>query len=574
MSAGVTKQFNPATGEPLSSVENTAVDVLPAIVKKAREAQRKVWGPMAFKDRAVYIKRIKSFLAAHAEEGAEIISLCNGKTRQDAMATEILSCVMACDWYAGNTHKVLKPQKLPNGNILFANKTNTLEYSPVGVVGIISPWNYPFSIPFGEVIMGLMAGNAVILKVATPTTLVGKFIEKCINAAQLPEGLFSHVVLSGAQAGPAMLAAGINKLFFTGSVGVGKKLMAEAAQTLTPLSLELGGKDPMVVLADADIERATNCACWAGYQNAGQSCGGVERIYVHKSLYPAFVALLVAKTKALRHGPAGATPGEVDMGCITTQGQLDTIRRQVEEAVAKGAKIVAQSRPTGDCSKGFFFPATVLTDVDHSMTIMREENFGPVLPVMSFETEDEAVSLANDCSMALTASVFSRSGTSAKRVASKIEAGVVSINDHLYSHGQSEAPWGGWKESGLGRTHGYLGLKEMSNVRCINNDLVPSSWIPRNMWWYPFTKESYKGICSGIGFLAPTSAMHFVKAAATLLPFAVKTMFAPWKVPGSAEALNQVPPENRQSGLGKLIVKAAVVVPIVGGILAVKGKAA
>lgn len=378
--------------------------------------------------------------------------------------------------------------------------------------------------------MGLMAGNGVILKVATPTALIGTFIEECIAAGGLPDGLFRVVNVPGASVSKAMLAGGVDKIFFTGSVKVGKELMALAAETLTPLSLELGGKDPMIVCRDANIERAVNCALWAGFQNAGQSCGGVERVYVHSSIYDVFVAELVKKTNALRHGP-DSDAFNVDMGSITTAGQLKTIQSQVEDAVKNGAIIAAQSRSVGDVSRGFFFPATVLTNVNHAMRIMKEENFGPVLPVMKFETIEEAIQLANDCTMALTSSVFSECSSTAHSVASQLESGVVTINDHLYSHGMSEAPWGGWKESGLGRTHGFLGLKEMSNVRCVNYELLPSSWIPRNMWWFPFDKASYEGLLSGIRFLAPKSVGDFLSSALVLTRFAVGRMFTRWVVP-------------------------------------------
>jgi len=439
--------------------------------------------------------------------------------------------LMSCDWYAKNAATVLKQQYLPCGNILFANKRNYLEYTPVGVVSIISPWNYPFSIPFGEVVMGLMAGNAVVLKVATPTTLVGSFIEECMAAAQLPDGLFAHLVVSGAAVSKLMFQAGIDKLFFTGSVGVGKQLMKDASETLTPLSLELGGKDAMLVLEDADLERAVNCCAWACYQNAGQSCGGVERVYVHESVHDQFLKAMIAKTKALRHGPD--VSHNVDVGSITTAGQLKTIQDQVNEAVRDGAKIVAQSVPTGDCSKGFFYPATVITGVTHKMRLMREETFGPVLPIIKFSTLEEGLRLANDCTMALTGSIFTSSNAKGREVATKMEAGVITINDHLYTHGAAETPWGGWKESGLGRTHGYLGLKEMSNVKCVNYDLIPASLIPRNMWWYPFDQATYDGVKNAIGFLAPQSVGQLVGSAVKLVPFALGKMLNPWIVEGA-----------------------------------------
>ena len=310
------------------------------------------------KERARCVQRVRRFIADHAEEAAEIVSRTTGKTRVDALATEVIPCTLACDWYANNTQQVLKPQRIPNGSILFVNKSTFLEYQPVGVVGIISPWNYPLSIPLGEVVMGLMAGNAVVLKVATPTVLVGAFIERCIDAGGFPEGLFYHIVGGGAAVSQAMFTHRVDKIFFTGSVRVGKELMKMASDTLTPVSLELGGKDPMIVCRDANLERAANCALWAGYQNAGQSCGGVERIYVHVSRYDEFVRLLAKKTAALRHG-ADQNGQRVDMGSMTTEAQLNVVKKQVEDAVAGGATVIAQSQPVGDVSVGFFFPATL-----------------------------------------------------------------------------------------------------------------------------------------------------------------------------------------------------------------------
>ncbi|ORC91332.1 aldehyde dehydrogenase [Trypanosoma theileri] len=532
-------QINPATGEKLEPVTLNTVEEVMEAVKNAREAQQK-WESVPIKVRAKHLQKMKRFLADNAERAAEIISECNGKTRQDALATEILPCVMACEWYAKNTEKVLSPQRLSCGNLLFANKSNTLEYIPLGVVGVISPWNYPFAIPFVDVIMALMAGNAVILKVATPTTHVGLFIEKCIEAGEFPSGLFTHIVLPGETAGSAFLQAGIHKLFFTGSVSVGRRLMEHAAPTLTPVSLELGGKDAMIVLADAALERAVNCALWAGFQNAGQSCAGVERVFVDASIYEEFLNLLAAKTRALRHGPdvhsssssssSGNRDGpKVDIGSLTTAAQLKTVCTQVEDAIARGARIVAQSKSIGNVENGWFYPATVLADVTPDMLLMKEETFGPLIPVMPFTTEEEAIQLTNNCAFALTNSVFSRNHSHARRVARQLHSGVVTINDHLYSHGMSEAPWGGWKNSGIGRTHGVLGLREMCNVRCINEDCIPSSILHRDLWWFPQTQESYEAILNALSFVAPRNIFHALQSVYGLLKGA-KIMFIRWVV--------------------------------------------
>jgi len=373
--------------------------------------------------------------------------------------------------------------------------------------------------------MGLMAGNAVLLKVAAATIKVGEAIERIVRAGELPDGLFHHVVGSGGRVSQAFFDNGIDKLFFTGSVPTGKQLMAQAAKTLTPLSLELGGKDPMIVLPDADLERATNGAAWAGYQNAGQSCGGVERIYVHESVYEPFVELLAKKTRAMRHGPDRAF--DVDMGAMTTEDQLATVKRQVDAAVAAGAKVVAQSSPTQPEAGGYFYPATLVTDVNHDMELMREETFGPVLPVMKFKSIEEAIQLANDSSMALTSSVWTRDLARGQEIARTLQSGVTTINDHLYTHGQSETPWGGWKESGIGRTHSALGLDEMTQPKLVNWDLVPAR---RNIWWFPFDKEAYDTMLAALRLAFPRSPGGFLRDVTLVSRVMLRKMFSPWRV--------------------------------------------
>jgi succinate-semialdehyde dehydrogenase/glutarate-semialdehyde dehydrogenase len=329
---------------------------------------------------------------------------------------------------------------------------------------------------------------------------------------------------SGGRVSQAFFEQGINKLFFTGSVPTGKTIMAAAAKTLTPVSLELGGKDPMIVLSDADLERAANGAAWAGYQNAGQSCGGVERIYVHESVYQPFVDLLATKTRALRHGADRAF--DVDMGAMTTEEQLKTVEKHVNAALAAGARIVAQSRPVRSDEKGYFYPATLMTGVDHSMDLMREETFGPVLPVMKFSTIEEALALANDSTMALTSSIWTRDIGAGRQLAQRLESGVTTINDHLYTHGQSETPWGGWKESGVGRTHSALGLEEMTQAKVVNWDIIPSK---RNLWWFPFDKETYDAMLAALRVNFPQSVGGWMRDVTLLSRVMMKKMFTSWK---------------------------------------------
>jgi acyl-CoA reductase-like NAD-dependent aldehyde dehydrogenase len=488
MASEQTLCHNPATFEVLGHSDlNSPADVTVA-VEAAREAQ-KVWSDLTAKERSACLMKIRDYLVDAADELAEVIARDNGKTRTDAMVAEVVPATLALTYYCRKGALFLKDRRLMPASWLLANKASKIVRVPYGVVGIISPWNYPFAIPFSEVIMALMAGNAVILKVATETQMVGRALERCIHAADLPPGLFTHVNLPGRLAGDAFLDAGVDKLFFTGSVAVGKSLMARAAQSLTPLVLELGGNDPMLVCEDADIRRAAAGALWGGLTNCGQTCGGVERIYVHRCVYPDFLAELKQRVENLRIGYD--TRYQTDIGAMTTAKQMRAVQSQVEAAVAAGAVICARNDPAADL-KGNFQPALVLTEVDHSMDVMRHETFGPVLGVMPVEDMEQAVSLANDSDLGLTASVWTTNTKVGEQLARRIQAGVVTINDHLISHGLAETPWGGFKQSGIGRSHGAIGMAEMTQPQCLVHDHLP--WVKRNMWWYPSGQAIYKGM--------------------------------------------------------------------------------
>ena len=515
---------NPATGTAVAELNETDLAKLPEIMTRAREAQA-IWAAKSFKERARHITMMRSYIVDRADDLARTVSESNGKTLTDALATEVLPCALACKWYANNAEKYLKEKNRPGGSILFFNKKTHMLRVPLGVVGIISPWNYPLSIPFGEIVMGLMAGNAVLLKVAAATPAVGRAIEQIIAAGELPEGLFHHIVGSGSKVATGFFENGVDKLFFTGSVPAGKTLMAQAAETLTPVSLELGGNDPMLVLEDADLERATNGAAWAGYQNAGQSCGGVERVYVVDAVYDQFVDLLAKKTRQLRHG-VGCKDFDVDIGSLTTAGQLRTVQQHLEDALAKGARIEAQSRPVGDVENGFFHPATLLTNVTDDMLTMCDETFGPLIAVQRVANEEEAIRKANESKLALTSSVWTKDNKRGRAIAARLQSGVTTINDHLYSHGLSETPWGGWKESGIGRTHGPEGLEEMTQAKVVNWDILPSK---RNIFWYPFDEATYNGIKNALHFVFPKGIGQMLSASLKLTPFLVKKMFTKWK---------------------------------------------
>lgn len=485
---------NPATGETFARFPVNTVEELRSAVMRARQAQR-VWGSYSFDERKQYVLRIRDAVRDNADHIVDTVTRSTGKPRLDALTTEVMASVMATTYYATHAKKILRPKSAGFGSLLTFNKRTVVENRPLGVVGIISPWNYPFGIPMHEVMMALMAGNAVILKVATHVVAVGEEIRAVVEAAHLPDGLFAHINLPGSVAGDAFIESGIDKLFFTGSTAVGKKLMTKAAERLLPLSLELGGNDAMIVCADADLERAAGGALWAGLSNTGQSCAAVERIYVEAPVYDQFLTLLKTKMAALRQGYD--TDYAVEIGSMTTQQQLEKVRELLTDARAKGAAVTTlPDKNIRANPSGLFHPAAILENVDDTMRVLNEEIFGPLLPVATVANIEEAIQRANRSNVGLTASVWSRNSAKARTIARQLEVGTVTINDHLMSHGLAETPWGGPKESGIGRTHGELGLRAMTQPQAIVRDIVP--FLKRNMWWYPYNKGVYDGMKAGM----------------------------------------------------------------------------
>jgi succinate-semialdehyde dehydrogenase/glutarate-semialdehyde dehydrogenase len=365
--------------------------------------------------------------------------------------------------------------------LLFAQKDCRLIYEPYGVVLIITPWNYPFAIPATGLAAALAAGNTVVLKPAPATTLTALRLGELCRKAGFPEGAVSVVAVDDAVAATLVEDARVGKIVFTGSVPTGRKVMAAAATHLTPVVLELGGKDPAVVCRDADLDRAARGIVWGAFLNAGQTCASVERVYVEKPIAEVFLAKVVEETKKLRLGDPGR-PG-TDMGPLTLERQREIVLDHVTEARSRGARVLSGGEKPD--AAGYYYPPTVLTDVDHSMKIMREETFGPVLPVMAVDSLDEAIRLANDSDYGLTASGWTRDPTTAARLQRELKAGVVSINDCVSSYGEPSAPWGGYRRSGIGRTHGRQGLREMVQVKYVTAD---PSRRPAP-WWFPYDDE-------------------------------------------------------------------------------------
>jgi succinate-semialdehyde dehydrogenase/glutarate-semialdehyde dehydrogenase len=379
---------------------------------------------------------------------------------------------------------------------MMKTKKGYLLREPHGVIGIISPWNYPFSIPTTECLAALAIGNAVILKPSELTPLCALRLQTMVRQAGVPDGLFEVAVGDGS-AGEALIASTqrVDKIVFTGSVRTGKQVAQAAAAKLIPVVLELGGKDPMIVLDDADVEVASSAAVWGAFVNAGQTCLSVERCYVHRSILQQFLAVCAEKTGRLRVGD-GSRP-DIEVGPMIHERQLAVVEEHVTDAVARGAKVLAGGKRLNDLGPNFYAP-TVITDVDHSMSLMRDETFGPVLPVMGFDSDDQAVQLANDSEFGLAASIWTRDRARGEALARRIQAGTVMVNDCLTGFAISEAPHGGVKSSGIGRTHGRMGLEEMVRVKYVDSDLLPRM---SKIWWYGYSQAFAEQMRGFVDFL-------------------------------------------------------------------------
>lgn len=474
--------YDPATNEALGSVPlMRAGDVLRA-VEAAREAQ-KSWAALSFRERGRVVLKARALVLEELEDIASLIHRESGKPAAEAISMELVPTLDLMQFFAGRTARLLKPERVGLGQYNLMGRSSTIIYKPLGVVGIISPWNFPWAIPLGEVVMALMAGNAVVLKPSELTPLIGLKIGEVFSRAGLPEGLL-QVVTGDGSTGAALVEAGVDKIMFTGSVATGKRVAEAAARRLMPVVLELGGKDPMIVMKDADLERAAHAAVWGAFANSGQACASVERCYVQSGVAPAFIDRVVELTRGLRQGTsADEAP---DLGSMSSERQLEVVDEHVRDAVSRGAQALTGGRRKSGASGAFYEP-TVLVGVDHRMRVMREETFGPVLPIMTFESEEEAVGLANDSVFGLTASVWTRNIGRGRRMAGQIQAGTVMVNEVLYTHGIAQAPWGGVKESGLGHTHGRLGLLELVQPQHVHINRLT---VLRDFWWFNYTPRA------------------------------------------------------------------------------------
>jgi len=469
---------NPASGEVLREFDCATENEVHAAVARARAAQPG-WHQLGISKRVEVLRKFQGLLFDHKSDVARLITREAGKPYVEALLTEVLVVLDAARFCIENASTLLRDETVPHGNLAMKTKDGRIVREPYGVIGIIAPWNYPFSIPATESLAALVAGNAIVVKPSELTSMAALELASLLHDAGVPKDIFQLVIGDGAT-GAALIDSQIDKLIFTGSVATGKRIAQAAAARLLPVVLELGGKDPMLVLDDADIDVASSGAVWGAFVNAGQACLSVERCYVHRSIYQQFLDACVRKTAQLRIG--NGMQSEIDIGPLIHERQLGNVESHVEDARSRGARILIGGSRRTDLGPNFFAP-TVLADVTHQMRVMREETFGPLLPIAPFDSDDEAIRLANDSEFGLAASVWTRNRDRGEKIARRIHAGTVMVNDTVSCFGISEAPHGGVKASGVGRTHGRFGLEEMVRIKYLDSDRLPRM---KKVWWYGY----------------------------------------------------------------------------------------
>jgi betaine-aldehyde dehydrogenase len=469
--------LNPANGESITTLEIDSPERVAEVVARVRANQAE-WEALGIEGRYRWLGELRDWLLDNREQVLDTMQRETGKVRADA-SNEPAYLADLINFYGTKAAKFIGEESVKPHSALLAAKKLRVQYRPHPVVGIISPWNFPLILALGDAIPAMQAGAAVVIKPSefTPLGLV-EVVKAWKEEIGGPDVL--DCVQGIGETGGA-LVDNVDFVQFTGSDRTGRKVMARAAETLTPVSLELGGKDPMIVLADADIDRASNAAAWGGMMNSGQICISVERIYVEEPAYDEFVAKLTAEVEKLRPGADGARDPK-DVGAMTSPNQTQIVEDQVEDALASGARALTGGKRVP--GPGDYFEPTVLVDVDHSMKVMRDETFGPVVGVMKVRDAEEALRLANDSRYGLSGSVFGEKER-AERVARRVECGAVNVNDVLVNYLASDVPMGGWKQSGIGYRHGEPGIKKYCRTESV---VITRFGAKREPTWYPYTK--------------------------------------------------------------------------------------
>jgi succinate-semialdehyde dehydrogenase/glutarate-semialdehyde dehydrogenase len=478
---------DPATLERVARVPVTAPEELSEVVAEARMAQE-AFARAPLSTRAELVARVGHLLVEDADAIARTIVAESGKPLAEAYAHELVVSADACRWLAGNLSTVLRDERVPFPQLVLRHKRGSMRYEPLGVVAVVTPWNFPFALPLRHAAAAVAAGNAAIVKPSELTPATGALVEDLFRRAGAPPGLV-RVAQGAGDVGEALVGhRGVHAVVFTGSAEVGRQVGEAAAARLRPAVLELGGKDAMLVLDDADLDRAVDGALWGVFTNCGQACAGIERIAVAPALHDAFVERLTERARGLRLGH-GSDP-EVELGPLVSETQRLRFESLVADAVEHGAELAAGGGRPDTELPGWFHEPTVLVGEPRSARVRQEELFGPGVLVVQIDTEDGMVRWANDSPFGLGASIWTADTQRARKIAARLETGAVWVNDHAYSFGASQTPWGGRRSSGLGRTGSKHGLYSLSHVKFVDSDrgrLTPG-------WWFPYGERTVDGL--------------------------------------------------------------------------------
>ncbi|TXT61940.1 MAG: Aldehyde dehydrogenase [Promethearchaeota archaeon] len=490
------ESINPATLEKIGEVEETPVEQLDTIFKNSRTAQKE-WQNVSLKQRAREIVKVNGVIASQFDEIARLISSEVGKPPSEAFVNEVYGVIDSTYHYYSTVTEILgKTEKVSLGFYESLDKKSFLLRKPLGVICVIGPYNYPFTIPFQQIVQSLMAGNSVIFKPSSETVLVGQKIQEILDAIDLPKNLVQTVFGSGSKLGNPLID-NANKVLFTGSTATGKHIMQRAARTLTEVTLELGGKSAMIVFPDANLERAVKAVRWGVFTNSGQVCASVKRLYLHSDIYDPFLQDLIEATKNLSQDIP--TKPNVDVGAMINEEQLNFVDEMVTTGRQEGANVLIGGRRNPNLN-GYFYEPTIIEAHDNNMKIVQEEIFGPVLVVLKFDNEDHVIELVNNNQYGLTSSVWTQDIEFGKNIAEKIDTGSVMVNEVVYTFALASTPWGGTKNSGIGRSHGKLGFHEVTRPLHINVDRFEDP----DLWWFPYDRnfddlvENFKTIASSL----------------------------------------------------------------------------
>ncbi|MGZ3422123.1 MAG: aldehyde dehydrogenase family protein, partial [Polyangiales bacterium] len=465
---------SPLDGAPLDPVEATAPADVAAIVARAREAQA-LWAAKSLQDRMEAIFKVKDRILDAGEEIARVLKAECGKPEGESWTAEVLPNADLVEHWVDNIEKELAPEEIELDPLNFPGKSGAIHAVPRGVVALITPWNFPVAIPLRAIVPALLAGNAVVFKPSEHSPRSGALVAKLFSGL-IPDGLLALVQGAG-DVGAALIAASPDVVIFTGSVSTGRKIAEAAARMLVPVSLELGGKDAAIVLEDADLERSARGIVWGAFNNAGQNCASIERVYVHEKVAAPLIEKMVAFARSLRIGE--------DVGSLTTKAQLDIVEKHIESAREKGAEVLTGGKRGPG---GLLYEPTILkiSGDETSYAVIADETFGPVLPVMVVKDEEDAIRRANASRYGLTASVWTKKHARGEAIAEKLRAGVVTINNHGFTAAIAAAPWTGVGESGFGVTNSKHALREMTRPKFV---LIDKSSAKSELWWMPYSQS-------------------------------------------------------------------------------------